>query len=154
MTRVPKQIIEQLKLVHKKFLWKNDIPRIKHSTLIAGYSDGGLNDIDKEAKLKALKLTWIKKLSNDSRHPWKIIPLAYLKLLNNEAICHRNLCMDQKLLNKVNGIPNFYVELLTHQADFAKVDSSHHNPYAYSGESLWFNSFIQIGNQSGFLRNL
>ena len=59
--------------------------------------------------------------------------------------------MDQKLLNKVNGIPNFHVELLTHWPDFATVDSSHHNPHAYLGESLWFNSFIQISNQSVFL---
>ena len=55
-----------------------------------------------------------------------------------------------KLLNKINGIPKFYVELLTHWADFAKVDSSHRNPYVYLGESLWFNSFIQISNQSVF----
>ena len=34
MSLVPKQIIEQLKLMHKKFLWKNDIPDIKHSTLM------------------------------------------------------------------------------------------------------------------------
>ena len=54
--------------------------------------------------------------------------------------------MDQKLLNKINGIPKFYVDLLTHWADFAKVDSSH----VYLGESLWFNSFIQTSNQSVF----
>ena len=52
MSLVPKQIIEQLKVMHKKFLWKNDIPRIKHSTLIADYSDGGLKDVDIEDKLK------------------------------------------------------------------------------------------------------
>ena len=39
MSLVPKQIIEQLKLIYKKFLWKNDISKIKHSTLIADYSD-------------------------------------------------------------------------------------------------------------------
>ena len=51
MTLVPKQIIEQFKLVHKKFLLSNDIPRIKLSTLIADYSDEGLKDADIEAKL-------------------------------------------------------------------------------------------------------
>ena len=71
MSLVPKQIIEQLKLMHKKILWKIDIPRIKHSTLIADYSDGGLKDVDIDAKLKALKLTWIRKLCDDSRQPWK-----------------------------------------------------------------------------------
>ena len=144
--------MKNLNLRTKKFLWKNDIPGIKHSTLTADYySDGGLKDVDIEAKLKALTLPWIRKLCDDSRHPWKIIPLAYLKLLNNEAICHRNLCIDQKLLNKINGIPKFYVDLLTHWADFAKVDSSHLNPYVYLDESLWFNFFIQLSNQSVFL---
>ena len=57
MSLVPKRIIEQLKLMHKKFLWKNDIPKIKHCTLIADYSDGRLKDVDIDAKLKALKLT-------------------------------------------------------------------------------------------------
>ena len=151
MSLVPKQIVEQLKLMHKQFLWKSDIPKIKHSTLIADYSDGGLKGVDIDAKLKALKLTWIRKLCDDSKHPWKIIPLAYLKLLNNEAIWHRNLCIDQKLLNKINGISKLYVELLTHWADFAEIDSSHLNPYVYLDESLWFKSFIQINNQSVFL---
>ena len=107
MSLVPKQIIEQLKIMHKKFLWKNDIPKIKHSTLIADYPDGGLNDVDIDAKLKALKLTWIRKLCDDSGHPWKIIPLAYLKLQNNEAIWHRNLCIDQKLMAYQNFMENF-----------------------------------------------
>ena len=61
-----------------------------------------------------------------------------------------NLCIGQKLLNKIDGIPKFYVELLTHLADFAKVDSSHLNPYVYLGDSFWLNSFIQISNQSVF----
>ena len=93
--------------MHKKFLWKNDTSKIKHSTLIADYSCGGLKDVDVEAKPKALKLIWIRKLCDDCRPPWEIIPLAYLKLLNNEAICHRNLCIDQKLLSKLMAYQNF-----------------------------------------------
>ena len=45
-------------------------------------------------------------------------------------------------------MPNFYVDLLTRWADSAKIDSSHHNPCVYLGESLWLNFLIQIGNQS------
>ena len=60
MAHVPRHIIEQLKGLHRKFLWNNRLPKIKHSTLIGEYYDGGLKDIDIEAKFKALKLTWIK----------------------------------------------------------------------------------------------
>ena len=65
MALVPKQITGQLKLVHKRFPCKNDIPRIKHFTLITDYSNGGLKDVDIEAKLKALKLTWIRRQKNN-----------------------------------------------------------------------------------------
>ena len=62
MADVPRHIIEQFKCLHKKFLWNNRLPKIKHSTLIGEYYDGGLKDIDIEAKFKALKLIWIKRL--------------------------------------------------------------------------------------------
>ena len=55
--KVPsKQIIERLNIIHKNFIWNNKHPKIKHSTLIADYSDGGYNDIDINAKLFSLKV--------------------------------------------------------------------------------------------------
>ena len=35
-------------------------PKIKHSTLIADYADGGLKDIDIKAKLNSIHLSWIR----------------------------------------------------------------------------------------------
>ena len=45
MAHVPRHIIEQLECLHKKFLWNNRLPKIKHSTLIGEYYEGGLKDI-------------------------------------------------------------------------------------------------------------
>ena len=98
MAHVPRHIIEQLKGLHKKSLWNNRLPKIKHSILIGEYYDGGLKDIDIEAKSKALKLTWIKRLCDDSDHPWKIIPTKFLKLPNHNLISHRNFSLDQTSL--------------------------------------------------------
>ena len=41
-----KQLIEQLSIIHKNFIWNNKRPKIKQSTLIANYSEGGYNDSD------------------------------------------------------------------------------------------------------------
>ena len=41
MAQVPDKIIQQLKSIQKKFLWESNKPRIKHSTLIGDYKDGG-----------------------------------------------------------------------------------------------------------------
>ena len=41
--KVPsKFVIDQLNTLHKNFIWNNKRPKIKHSTLIADYCDGGL----------------------------------------------------------------------------------------------------------------
>ena len=84
----------------------------KQTTLIGKYSDGGLKAVDIVSKLKALKMVWIRRLVDNNFHPWKIIPRKYLTYTNNEILCHRNLAFDQTVLNQINGIPVFYVDLL------------------------------------------
>ena len=80
MAQVPDKIIEHLKYI-KKYLWKSNTPKIKHSTLIGDYKDGGLRNVDIRTKMKPLKLTWVRQLCDDNHHPWKIIPLNYLNCL-------------------------------------------------------------------------
>ena len=68
--KVPlKQLIEQLNIIHKNFIWNNKRPKIKHSTLIASYSEGGYNDIDMNAKLSSIKVSWVTRLMDDNFHP-------------------------------------------------------------------------------------
>ena len=69
-----KQILDQMNIVHKSFVWENKKPKIIHSTLIADYSEGGYKDVDIETKISALKVTWVKRLSDSNFHSWKIIP--------------------------------------------------------------------------------
>ena len=52
-----KQILDQMNSVHKSFIWDNKKPKIKHSTLIADYSEGGYKDAVIETKISALKIT-------------------------------------------------------------------------------------------------
>ena len=52
-----KQILDQMNIVHKSFIWDNKKPKIKHSTLIADYSEGGYKDVNIETKISSLKVT-------------------------------------------------------------------------------------------------
>ena len=55
--KVPsKFVIDQLNTLHKNFIWNNKRPKIKHSTLIADYCEGGYKDVDIENKIAALKI--------------------------------------------------------------------------------------------------
>ena len=46
MSSVPDCIISQLEKIHKDFIWSNKKAKIKHSTLINDYAEGGLRDVD------------------------------------------------------------------------------------------------------------
>ena len=63
-----KQILDQMNIVHKSFIWDNKKPKIKHSTLIADYSEGRYKDVDIETKISVLKVTWVKRLSDSNFH--------------------------------------------------------------------------------------
>ena len=67
MAYMPKKIIGELEKLQKKFLWKSSA--VKHSTLIGDYKEGGIKNVGIEVKLKALKLTWIRRLCDDNHHP-------------------------------------------------------------------------------------
>ena len=68
------QIIESLNSIQKKFIWSRKQPKIKHSTVMADYKDGGYKDIDTETKILSLKVKWVSRLLDDNFHPWKLIP--------------------------------------------------------------------------------
>ena len=152
MTLIPKHIIQKLIDIQEKFLWKNGKPKIKHSTLIADYKDGGLKVVDIDSKFRALKLTWMKRLCDDNEHPWKNIPQAYLKFPNGDLLFHRNFSTDETFFSKIKGIPKFYVEILKVWENFSE-NSSEDSTVLFS-ESLWLNRFIKIGNKSVFSKVL
>ena len=114
----------------------------KHSTLIADYSEGGLKSVDIESKIKAMKLTWVKRLSDNNNHSWKIIPSNCFILPNGESIFHRNFRSNVSFNLEVSKLPPFYKEIVELWSEFCfqKVDT---NSTSYS-ESLWYNSHIRI----------
>ena len=40
--------------MHKDFIWDGKCAQIRHATLIRDYKEGGLKDIDIDAKIEAL----------------------------------------------------------------------------------------------------
>ena len=141
---IPKCILDELNKMHKEFIWDNKKAKIKHSTLIGNYSDGGLRDIDIDIKIKALQLSWLKRFYDSNFHPWKSIP-SYIfgKISACDSLFFPNL-----MLNKVSDIkiPKFYQDILSFWSD---ISSS--TPYTASSilsESIWHNRYLQIGNKA------
>ena len=62
-------MLDQLNTLQKSFIWCNRKPKIKHSTLIADYGEGGYKDIDIKSNISALKITWVTRLLDTNFHP-------------------------------------------------------------------------------------
>ena len=66
-------VVDSMQALHRNFISNSKKPKIKHSTLIGYYSDGGLKDIDLTSKLESLKCLWIKRLRDTTDfHPRKV----------------------------------------------------------------------------------
>ena len=50
-----RKFVGQLYMLQKDFIWRGRPPKIKHTTLIADYADGGYKDVDMATKLESLK---------------------------------------------------------------------------------------------------
>ena len=75
-TNVPAQIINELNKIEKEFIWNGSNPKIKHSTLCNKYENGGLKNLNILSKVISLPSSRVKRLYNNSSHPWKIMLLT------------------------------------------------------------------------------
>ena len=150
MTQVPKHLVNELKTIQTNFLWNSKTPKIKRSALLADNSEGGLKSAEIESKLKAMKLTWIKRLSDNNDHSWKVILSNCFILPNGESIFHRNFLSNVSFNVEISKVPLFYKEIaeLWSELSFQKIDT---NSTSHS-ESLWYNSRIRINNDTLFIR--
>ena len=108
-----KQVIDQLNVIQRGFIWNNKNPKIKHSTLVADNSEGGRKDIDIKTKLSALEVAWVTRLLDNNFHLWKIIPTKLSTTfgrINN--VFHQNFKASKQCRSEVNRLPNFYQELI------------------------------------------
>ena len=127
---------------HKNCIWSNKRAKIKHTTLISDYSKGGLKDIEVASKFKSLRLNW--RLYDDNYHPWKNIPLHFL----NEAAVHSVLFLTNLdiPIKNIENIPEFYQNVIKYWIEISQSEPL--TPSMILSESLWFNYFIKIGNNS------
>ena len=78
------------KFLKKDFVWRGKRPKIKHSTLIGDYKEGGYKDVAIEVKIVALTITWINKLMANDFHAWKAIPNFLFDKIGIRSVFHYN----------------------------------------------------------------
>ena len=92
-----------------QFVW-NKRAKIKYRTMIGSKEQGGLDMPDFQIINEALKVVWVRRLSDSNgTASWSHIPLSYLQLVDGLFLLQCNF--DLKLL-KVDILIDFYKEAL------------------------------------------
>ena len=71
---VPDHYIQEIDKLIFDFIWGGKTPKIKRNTIIGEKKNGRLKMCDFKIMEKALKITWINRIQDDSQASWKIIP--------------------------------------------------------------------------------
>ena len=97
-----------------------------------------------------MKLTWVKRLSDNNDHPCEIIPSNCFILPNGESIFHRSFRSNVSFNLGISKLPLFIKKLWSFGSEFSlhKIDT---NSTSHS-ESLWYNSHIRINNDTLLIR--
>ena len=131
-----KQLIDQLYVLHKNFIWDKKRPKIKHSNLTGDHSEGGYKDIGIKSQISSLKVSWGTRLLNSNFHQWKIIPDKIFAVFGRlKTIFHPNLQLSKRCSKNIDNIPVFYNELVYLWQDISCKESADARDIA--NEVLW-----------------
>ena len=137
---VPHCVITQVKKLLIDFIWDGGSPKIAYDTLTQDIKDGGLKLIDIESKMKALKVSWVKRLCDESSGRWKAAPSLFYGTndLNSYFKFNHKYRSDITI--------NFYTEVHNYWAEINEV----HSPSAdvICSQVIWNNRYITIGNKT------
>ena len=106
--QTPMEIIKRMERMIFKFLWKGP-DKVTRNSVINSIKNGGLNLIDIETQIKALRLSWIPRILDSTRKgPWKSYFNHYLKPYGGTFLLKCNYKF-KDLTTLLNG---FYSDLL------------------------------------------
>ena len=145
LVHVPEKFVDEVEKLFFEFLWgKGKRPKIKRDVIVNDIADGGIRMIDFKNMVKALKISWVKRLlssDNEVLKPiWKILALNMTGMGNISKLTHK---LNSGLIPE--NIPKFYKQLLESWFDFFSVEPT--SAEEILNENLLFNRFILIQGQ-------
>ena len=142
----PEKMIKELEKECFKFIWNNGSEKIKRTNMFNSYEDGGFKVPNIKLFCQAQKLTWIKKLLDDTIFSdWKTL------FLNDVENCGGNYVWlvkskQQSILNRLNpfwkDVYNAWINLVNNQSNENILT-----------EPIFFNNNIKINNNSVYFKD-
>ena len=140
--------LKRLENILFNFLWKGNKDRVARKTMIQDYEYGGCRMIQIESFIKALKLTWVRRIIK-SESQWKNL---FLELTKSDPILFLQAGIDyyKKCENSTKNL--FWKEVLKTLIDFVSEFKTN-NIAGILSTPIWYNPSIKIGNKSVFYKN-
>ena len=145
---IPDSYVKEINKLTFNFIWEGKPAKIKRKTIISDISQGGLRMMDFEIMNKALKIAWIKRITEHVHSAWKIIPeFAAAKY---GGLSFLTECQyDIKYLS-LDNLPPFYHTLLKYWQEYNANKFS--EDHCIHNKIVWNNSRILIGDQPVFFK--
>ena len=146
MLVIPEHYVKEINKLTFNFIWEGKPAKIKKKTIISDIKRGGLKMLDFEIMNKALKIAWIKRLTEHDDAAWKIIP--EFAAANYGGLSFLIECQyDVKYLS-LDNLPPFYHALLKYWQEYNHEKVSENSDI--QNKITWNNSLILIGGKPIF----
>jgi hypothetical protein len=82
----PDKVIEAIEKMIFEFIWDGKRDKIKRTTMIGQYEQGGFNVCDIKSHFDTLRIKWIKRLADNVHANWKAIPNYYFNKFGKDYL--------------------------------------------------------------------
>ena len=137
----PQRVIIEVDKILLNFFWNSNRSKIAKNVIVQQIKNGGLKFPDFESKVKALRLSWIKRFMTGPAANWKLIPMYYY----NCNDMYTFFGSKHYLLTDKCVIPEFYKSCYNLWCDIHAVQPTTGDMVI--NEVIWNNRYITISNK-------
>ena len=134
---IPTAVVEIVDKMIVDFIWNKRKPKIKKDVIIQNIENGGIKAPHFATMVEANRLSWIKRLTNNTNAKWKAILCDLIKPMSIEHFTENFL--NDEAINAI-GIP-FYTQLYFL---WNKMRKEPQHSKDYLEQVLWNNKLIQL----------
>ena len=149
---IPEKFIKDIDQRIFKFLWgKRD--RIKRKSVINKLEEGGLNMLDLQTQIHALKAAWTSRIiTSPSDHLWSYLPKLYLSKFGSDYFIAKSTVTSTKMFPCLKTIPRFYQEVIL-SYNKSKILSNEYFHEDIKNQPIWCNKYIKFEGKALLFKN-
>ena len=149
---IPEKFIKDIDQRIFKFLWgKRD--QIKRKSVINKLEEGGLNMLDLQTQIHALKAAWTSRIiTSPSDHLWSYLPKLYVSKFGSNYFIAKSTVTSTKMFPCLKTIPKFYQEVIL-SYNKSKILSNEYFHEDIKNRPIWCNKYIKFEGKVLLFKN-